>query len=104
MNLVDLFSIVCLLVGAVFFLTGTIGLLRLPDVYTRLHVLAKVDNLGLGFTLLGLLPRTDNAAQAFKLVLVWLLALAASATVSFLIARRARQRGIEPWEQPEAPS
>jgi multicomponent Na+:H+ antiporter subunit G len=36
-------------------------------------------------------------ATALKLILVWLLALAASATVGFLIARRARQNGIEPW-------
>lgn len=90
-------SLVLLLVGGAFFFAGTLGLLRFPDVYTRLHALAKADNLGLGFVVLGLLLRVPGPAAALKLVLVWLLALAASATVGFLIARRARQNGIEPW-------
>ncbi len=90
-----------LLVGAAFFLAGTIGLLRFPDVYTRLHALAKVDNLGLGFTVLGLAIQADSVTVAIKLLLVWLLALAAAATVSFLVARRARSRGIACWQAPE---
>lgn len=103
MSAVELLSSACLIAGGAFFFAGTVGLLRFPDVYTRLHVLAKVDNLGLGFTLLGLLFLADGVAAALKLVLVWLLALAASATVSFLIARRAHKRGVVPWvaEEPE---
>jgi multicomponent Na+:H+ antiporter subunit G len=91
-------SLVLLLIGAAFFFAGTVGLLRFPDVYTRLHALAKADNLGLGFIMLGLLLQTTSLAMALKLILIWLLALAASATVGFLIARRARQNGIAPWQ------
>lgn len=98
MSSLDWLSAVFLLAGAGFFLAGTVGLLRFPDVYTRLHALAKVDNLGLGCTVLGLLFQSDSVAAAVKLVLVWLLALAASATVSYLVARRAWQRGIAPWQ------
>lgn len=101
MNMTDIFSTACLLIGAVFFLAGTVGLLRFPDVYTRLHALAKADNLGLGFTVLGLLPQAEGIAAGLKLVLVWLLVLAASASVSFLIARRAHRRGVAPWQAPE---
>ncbi len=97
MSAVDLASAALWLAGAGFFLAGTAGLLRFPDVYTRLHALAKVDNLGLGLVVLGLLVRAEGPAAALKLVLVWLLALFASATVSYLIARRALRRGIEPW-------
>jgi multicomponent Na+:H+ antiporter subunit G len=91
-------STLLLLIGGIFFFAGTVGLLRFPDVYTRLHALAKADNLGLGFIMLGLLLQTSSPATALKLVLIWLLALAASATVGFLIARRARQNGIVPWQ------
>jgi multicomponent Na+:H+ antiporter subunit G len=91
-------SLVLLLTGAAFFFAGTVGLLRFPDVYTRLHALAKADNLGLGFIVLGLLPQATSLTMALKLILIWLLALAASATVGFLIARRARQNGIVPWQ------
>ncbi len=97
MSLADGLSLALLLGGAVFFLAGTVGLLRFPDVYTRLHALAKADNLGLGLVVLGLLLKAPGAAAGFKLVLVWVLALAASATVGFLIARRARRHGIAPW-------
>lgn len=97
MSLADGLSLALLLAGAVFFLAGTVGLLRFPDVYTRLHALAKADNLGLGLVVLGLLLKAPGAAAGFKLVLVWVLALAASATVGFLIARRARRHGIPPW-------
>lgn len=97
MNPIELIGVACLLAGTAFFLAGTIGLLRFPDVYTRMHALTKADNLGLGLTVLGLLLRADNLTRALKLVLVWVLALAASATVSCLIARRARLRGIAPW-------
>ena len=44
----DLLSTVLLIAGGVFFLAGTLGLLRFPDVYTRLHALTKADNVGLG--------------------------------------------------------
>lgn len=101
MSIIDWFSAACLLAGAAFFFAGTVALLRFPDVYTRLHALAKADNLGLGFMLLGLLPRASGTAEAFKLLLVWLLVLAASASVGFLIARRARRRKIRPWTNEE---
>ncbi|MDZ7584259.1 MAG: monovalent cation/H(+) antiporter subunit G [Thiobacillus sp.] len=99
----DGLSTLLLLIGAVFFFAGTVGLLRFPDVYTRLHALAKADNLGLGFIVLGLLLQTSSPATALKLILIWLLALAASATVGFLIARRARQNGIVPWQSGDRP-
>lgn len=50
---VDLFSIACIVLGCFFYLAGTVGLLRLPDVFTRLHALTKADNLGLGLIVLG---------------------------------------------------
>jgi multicomponent Na+:H+ antiporter subunit G len=97
MGALELLSTIFLVIGAAFFVAGTVGLLRFPDIYTRLHALAKADNLGLGFIVLGLLIQAPGPAAALKLILVWLLALAASATVSFLIARRALDKGIVPW-------
>lgn len=90
-----------LLAGAGFYFAGTVGLLRFPDVYARLHALTKADNLGLGLLLLGLALQADSLAAALKILLIWPLALAASATVSFAIARRAFDLGIEPAEREE---
>lgn len=86
-----------LLVGAAFYLAGTLGLLRFPDVYARLHALTKADNLGLGFIVLGLALQAESLAAALKLLLVWPLALAASSALSFAIARRAHGLGLSPW-------
>jgi multicomponent Na+:H+ antiporter subunit G len=82
--------------GAFFFLAGTIGLLRFPDVLTRLHALTKADNLGLGLVVLGLLPLAGTVREGLKLVCVWILVLLASATVSQLIAYAARRDGQPP--------
>ena len=97
MGVIDILSSLLLLVGAFFYLAGTVGLLRFPDVYTRLHALTKADNLGLGCVALGLALQAENLAVALKILLVWPLVLAASAAVSFAIARRAQEMGIEPW-------
>ena len=91
--LLDTFTVLAVLAGAVFFLAGTVGLLRFPDSLTRLHALTKADNLGLGLVVLGLLPQVDGALAALKLVAVWLLAQLAGATVSQMIARSMRRGG-----------
>lgn len=87
--LLDLASIVLVLAGAGFFLAGTAGLLRFPDLHTRLHALAKADNLGLGLIVLGLLPQAGGWAAAGTLVAVWAFALIAAAKTTQLIARYA---------------
>ena len=86
-------TIVAVSAGALFFLAGTIGLLRFPDTLTRLHALTKADNLGLGLVVLGLLPQAGSLRDGLKLISVWFLVLLAGATVSQLIALVARQDG-----------
>lgn len=95
----ELLSALMLGVGALFFLAGTVGLLRFPDVYTRLHALTKADNVGLGLIVGGLVLQAPSWAIAGKLVLIWLLVLVASASASHLVARTALNRGIIPWKR-----
>jgi len=83
--------------GMPFFILGTLGLLRFPDVYTRLHALSKADNVGLGLVCVGLGIQSGSAAMMLKLILIWVLMLVASATGAGLIARTALARGIRPW-------
>jgi multicomponent Na+:H+ antiporter subunit G len=99
----EIMSGALLLAGAGFFLAGTVGLLRFPDVYARLHALTKADNLGLGLLVLGLALQADNGATAVKILLIWPLVLAASATVSYVIAGRARELGIAPADGDQQP-
>ena len=87
----DIFTLVAVSAGGLLFMAGTAGLLRFPDTLTRLHALTKVDNLGLGLIVVGLLPQVDGPLAALKVVTVWLLGQFSGAIVSQLVARAARR-------------
>jgi multicomponent Na+:H+ antiporter subunit G len=91
----DALSLAAIAAGALFFLAGSVGLLRFPDPLSRLHALTKADNLGLGLIVLGLLPHAPGVLAGAKLVAVWVLAQLAGTAVTQLLARAAR-REAEP--------
>lgn len=99
--------ILLLATGTVFVVMGTVGMLRFPDLPTRLHAVAKADNLGLGFIVVGLMVHTFaeggvNGASfgiAMKLVLIWLLALLGTAANSHLLSGYWRRRNAS--DRPE---
>lgn len=97
MSALSVLSSALLLIGAFFFLAGTVGLLRFPDVYTRLHALTKADNLGLGFVVAGLALQSEELAVVFKLGIIWALVLLSSGISCQLIARAALRGGVRPW-------
>ncbi len=81
--------------GLGFYLAGSVGLLRLPDLYSRLHALTKADNLGLGALVLGLVLLSPDLLTALNLVMIWLAVLAASAASAHLIAQYNRREADE---------
>lgn len=87
--------------GALFFVAGTLGLLRFPDVYTRLHALTKADNLGLGMIAVGIAIQAPSWMVGLKVVLIWALALLASSTACNLIANAAVRGKVRPWQTSE---
>ena len=89
----DIITVVLVSAGGFFFMVGTIGLLRFPDTLTRLHALTKVDNLGLGLIVFGLLPQVESRLGALKLIVIWLLVQMSGAIVSQLIAQAVRRSG-----------
>ena len=99
MLLTEFLTLILILAGAGFFLAGTAGLLRFPDVYTRLHAITKADNVGLGLVVAGLVLQAESWAAMGKLLLIWLLVLLASASVAHLVARTALRKGIRPWKR-----
>ena len=99
MALSDYLSAALLVTGGLFFLAGTVGLLRFPDVYTRLHALTKADNVGLGLIVVGLALQAASWTIVVKLVLIWLLVLLAGASVAHLVASSALRKGIRLWKR-----
>ncbi len=98
--MITLLALLLLSLGALFFVAGTLGLLRFPDLYCRLHALTKVDNLGLGLTIAGLMLLADSWLLVAKLLLIWLLALLGSASASYLLASRALALRLPLWRRP----
>lgn len=95
-NALVLLSHIFMLLGVVFFLIGTIGVIRFPDLYTRLHALSKVDNLGLGFLTLGLAFKANDFLVMLKLLFLWALVLFSSATISYILSSHANKNGEIP--------
>jgi multicomponent Na+:H+ antiporter subunit G len=87
--MLDAFTAVMVLAGAVLFMAGTVGLLRFPDRLSRLHALTKVDNLGLGLIVAGLVPQS-GVLLALKLLAAWFLVQLSAAIVTQIIGRAVR--------------
>jgi multicomponent Na+:H+ antiporter subunit G len=87
--MIEIIALLAIFCGLFFFLSGSIGLLRLPDIFSRLHALAKADNVGLALVTLGIIMLEPDLFNDIKLVIIWLLVMAASAISSHLVARHA---------------
>lgn len=88
------------LVGAGFFVAGTLGLLRLPDFYTRVHAVAKCDTVGAGAILLALAIHVAPHPESLKILLLLLLVLISSPTAGHALAHAAHDTGLEAWTAP----
>ena len=87
-------------VGALFFLAGTLGLLRLPDFYTRVHAATKCDTVGAGAILLALMLHVAPHPEALKIVALLILVLLSSPMSGHALARAAQATGLKPWSGP----
>ncbi len=88
-------SIISFIVGLFFLAVATIGLLRLPDVYNRLHATTKCDTLGAGLVLLSLALQSELAV-AVRLALLIVFIVITNPTAAHVIARAAYRTGINP--------
>ena len=70
MDIMDVVSAILLLVGSVFALIGSIGIVRMPDVFTRLHAAGITDTLGAAGVLLGLALKAGFSLLLVKLLLM----------------------------------
>jgi multicomponent Na+:H+ antiporter subunit G len=89
-------GVLLIAVGLVCMAGGTIGLLRFPDFYTRLHAVRVSDGLGTAIVLLGLAVVSGDTAIAVRLVLLAALVAALAPTFSHLLAHAAHAAGLAP--------
>jgi len=96
-TILDIISIICLAGGLFFLFVGTVGLLRFPDVYNRLHATTKCDTLGAGLILLSLALQSTPAV-GIRLALLIIFILITNPTAAHVIARAAFKTGTKPLE------
>ena len=94
--LIDVLSWILILVGSFGVVIGGIGVLRLPDVYTRMHAASITDTLGAGAILAGLMLQGGFTLVTAKLVLILLFLFFTSPTASFALAHAALTSGVDP--------
>ncbi len=94
--LVDAASWVCLASGGLFCVIGAVGLIRMPDFYTRMHAASVTDTLGAGLILSGLILQAGFTLVAAKLLIIGLLIFFTSPTATHALARAAFVRGVQP--------
>jgi multicomponent Na+:H+ antiporter subunit G len=107
MTILTILSLIPILLGLFFFLVGTIGILRLPDFYTRLHAAGKCDSLAAelmvcGIALYNLQPfNLANLLVSAKLLLIGAFIFVVSPTATHAITEAALVLGVKPWKRPE---
>ncbi|WP_339739875.1 monovalent cation/H(+) antiporter subunit G [uncultured Maricaulis sp.] len=89
-------SVGSLSLGLVFVLAGAIGVIRLPDFYTRMHAAGVTDTLGAELVILGLILQAGDWQTMAKLALVGLLLFLTSPTATHAVANAAHRAGHKP--------
>jgi multicomponent Na+:H+ antiporter subunit G len=82
--------------GSIFVLIGGLGLLRLPDFYTRIHAAGITDTMGAWLILIGLMFHSGWTLVTVKLVMLLFFLAATSPLASHALAKAAFLRGLEP--------
>jgi multicomponent Na+:H+ antiporter subunit G len=86
--------------GGFFLFTGLVGLIRLPDFYSRAHAVGMMESLGILLVMSGLAVHEGLSWQIPRIVLIILFAIVSNTTALFVIMRVARRRGISPEVRP----
>ncbi|MDH5204121.1 MAG: monovalent cation/H(+) antiporter subunit G [Hylemonella sp.] len=103
---IDVLSWASLVAGGVFCIIGAVGLLRMPDFYTRMHAASVIETLGAGLILLGLILQAGFTLVAAKLFMLGLLIFFVSPTATHALGRAGLLRGLKPQlaDQENTPS
>ena len=105
-SVLDLLASFCLLAGGAFLIIGAIGLVRLPDFFTRVHATGIIDTMGAGLVLLGLIGLAGWTLPAVKLAFILGFLLLTGPTATHALAKAALHGRLDPLpgRPPEPPS
>ena len=99
----DILTWILLTTGSVFLLIGSIGLMRLPDFYTRLHTAGITDTLAIALIVAALMIQSGLSLISVKLLFILVFLFFTSPTATHALAKAALFNGLRPWvKAPEA--
>jgi len=96
LSIFDWISWACIIGGAFFAIVGALGIIRLPDIYSRMHGAGMVDTLGCWLILIGLMFQTDEWIVFIKLGLIIMFIAFTAPTTTFALSRAAINGGVNP--------
>lgn len=99
--IVDVAIALLLAGGFVFHAAAALGVLRMPDFYTRLHAVGKAETLGVLLTLAAVVVWAGPGITAVKVGFVALFLFLANPTSTHAIGRAALRTGLRPWRRVE---
>ena len=83
-------------VGVIALLIGSLGLIKLPDVYCRIHAVGMIDTAGASFIILGLIIHQGFSLVSFKLALIGVFLFFTSPIATHAVAKVAHKMGVKP--------
>ena len=95
-QILDVVSWMLIGLGSFFIVVGAIGLVRMPDVYTRMHATSVTETLGASLLLAGLLLQTEVGLTMFKLIAILGIIFFTGPVVTHALAQAALHAGIDP--------
>lgn len=103
MSAVDVVSLVLLSAGGLCVLVGGIGLLRMPDLFTRMHAASVTDTAGLALVILGLVLQAGLSLVLVKLLAILVFLFVTSPTSAYALANAAllSRHGVEATDRAE---
>jgi multicomponent Na+:H+ antiporter subunit G len=93
---IDIASWVCILLGSFFTIVGALGLVRMPEVFTRMHAASVTDTLGVGFLILGMGLQAGLSLVTLKLLFLLALFFFTAPVVTHALAQACLHKNIRP--------
>jgi multicomponent Na+:H+ antiporter subunit G len=93
---IEILSWICISLGSFFVVCGALGILRMPDLYTRLHSASVIDTTGAGFLILGMILQAGWSLVTIKLVFVLAIFFFTLPVASHALSRAALYEGMKP--------
>ena len=95
-NIWDFLTFCSFAIGIFFILTGSLGLLKLPDVFSRIHSSGMIDTGGAAFIIIGMIFQSGFSLATAKLIFIGIFIFFSSPVSSHVIANLARKKGLFP--------